>query len=189
MIPASGCVELFDAQNPGATLDKASDTGEGAKVGIDDEITFTVTVGNTGGAVISGPVVDTLPAGLTVVPGSITGGGVASEDGQSVTWQVTLVPGQTLTFQYKAIVGEDVVDGQSLVNVATFLGLTDQTTHVVVVPELIAGVEDDEEAVVAGEEIAATGADGIGMTLSIAVLALLGGGLMVAVARRRRWVS
>ena len=49
--------------------------------------------------------------------------------------------------------------------------------------------EEPEEAVVAGEEIAATGADGIGTTLTIAMLVLLAGGLMVAVARAQEVVS
>ena len=58
-----------------------------------DVITFSVTVGNIGGAVISGPVVDTLPLGLKALAGTATGGGVISADGRSVTWQVTLAPG------------------------------------------------------------------------------------------------
>jgi uncharacterized repeat protein (TIGR01451 family) len=104
------------------TLDESSGPGEGT-VELDDVITFSVTVGNVGGAVISGPVVDTLPLGLKAVAGTVTGGGVISADGRSVTWQVTLAPAASLTFRYEAeVVDAEVVDGQTLVNVATFLG-------------------------------------------------------------------
>jgi hypothetical protein len=142
-----------------------------------------VTVGNIGGAVISGPVVDTLPLGLKAVSGTATGGGVISADGRSVTWQVTLAPAASLTFFYQAeVVDAEVVDGQVLVNVATFLGLSDSTTHTVEIPEAIAGIEEE---VVAAEEIAATGAGGVGGTVSVALLMMLAGGLMVVLARRR----
>ena len=152
----------------------------------DDVITFTVTVGNIGGAVISGPVVDTLPAGLSPCRAA-TGGGAISTDGRSVTWQVTLAPAASLTFFYQAeVVDAEVTDGQTLVNVATFLGTADSTTHTVDIPEdaVIAAVEDEEEAV-AAEEIAATGANGTGRTVSVALLMMLAGGLMVVVGRRR----
>ena len=132
---------------------------------------------------ISGPVVDTLPSGLKVVAGTITGGGVPSADGRSVTWQVTLAPATSLTFFYQAeVVDSEVVDGQVLVNVATFLGLQDTTTHTVDIPAVVAGVEEE---VVASEEIAATGANGIGPILTAALLALLAGGLLVVLGRRR----
>ena len=46
--------------------------------------------------------------------------------------------------------------------------------------------EDEAEAVVASEEaLASTGANGVGTTLTIALLTLLAGGLMVAASRRR----
>ena len=67
-------------------------------------------------------------------------------------------------------------------NVAPFLGLRDSTTHTVVVPDAVGGVE---EAVVASKEISATGAEGIGPILTVALLALLAGGLMVILEQRR----
>ncbi len=113
----------FGNYKPGVpTLDKASVPGDGLVL-VTDVITFSVTVGNIGGAVISGPVVDTLPPGLKALAGTATGGGVISTDGRSVTWQVTLAPAASLTFFYQAeVVDAEVVDGQTLVNVATFLG-------------------------------------------------------------------
>jgi len=164
------------------TLDKSSVPGN-SDVEIDDVITYTLTVGNVGGSVISGPLVDTLPAGLTLVAGSITGGGAPSSDGRSITWQVTLAPGASLSFSFQADVDEDVADGQLLVNVATFLGKQDSTTHTATIPAVIAGVEDEE--VVAAEEIAATGANGVGRTASVALMMMLAGGLMVVIGRRR----
>jgi uncharacterized repeat protein (TIGR01451 family) len=184
---ASGFTDVennFANYKPGVpTLDKSSVPADGA-VELDDVITFSVTVGNIGGAVISGPVVDTLPLGLKALPGTATGGGVISADGRTVTWQVTLAPAASLTFFYQAEgVDAEVVDGQTLVNVATFLGKSDSTTHTVEIPEaIVAGVEEE---VVAAEEIAATGASGVGGTLSVALLLMLTGGLMVVLARRR----
>ncbi len=92
---------------------------------------------------------------------------------------MTLAPAASLTFFYQAeVVDAEVVDGQTLVNVATFLGMSDSTTHTVEIPEaIVAGVEEEE--VVAAEEIAATGASGVGSLLTVAFLALLAGGLLV----------
>jgi len=94
--------------------------------------------------------------------------------------QLTLAPAVSLTFCYQTeVVDSEVVDGQVLVNVATFLGLRDTTTHIVSLPAVVAGVEEE---VVASEGIAATGANGIGPILPIALLA---GGLVVILDRRR----
>ena len=62
-------------------LDKTSAPADGvAQVAPGDLINYSVTVSNTGGLPITGPVVDTLPAGLTVVPTTITGGGTRQRD-------------------------------------------------------------------------------------------------------------
>jgi hypothetical protein len=64
--------------------------------------------------------------------------------------------------------------------------LTDQTTHPVFVVDEIEEVEEVEEEVVAGEEIADTGADNVGTLVATAILAMVLGGLMVTFDRRRR---
>ena len=142
-------------------------------------------MGNVGGLPITGPVVDNLPAGLTAVTGTVSGGGVVSNNGQTITWQVVnLAPGATLTFTYQAVVGAGVTTGQNLVNVVTFQGLQDSTTTPVELPP-VAGIE--EEVVAAEEEeIAATGANNVGNMVGAALLAMLAGGLMVTFGRRRR---
>ena len=181
-------VTVTNTRNGIPGIDKTATLPEGITIAEPgDVIDYSVTVSNVGGLPITGPVVDTLPVGLTVVPGTVFDGGTVSEDLRTITWQVTLAPGTSLVLRYQAEVGDNVTDGESLENVATFQGLEATTSTPVRLPP-VAPIED-EEAVVAGEEIAATGADGIGTTLTIAVLALLGGGLMVAVARRRRWLS
>ena len=128
-------------------LDKTSAPADGvAQVAPGDLINYSVTVSNTGGLPITGPVVDTLPAGLTVVPTTITGGGTAKATNTVITWQVVnLAPGATLTFTYQAVVGSGVTTGQNLVNVVTFQGLQDSTTTPVELPPVLP-IEDEESS-------------------------------------------
>ena len=178
-------VTVTNTRNGIPTLDKTSAIADGGpSVEPGDFINYSVTVSNTGGLPITGPVVDTLPAGLTVVPTTISSGGTANAALTVITWQVTLPPGASLTFTYQALVGEGVQTGQNLVNIATFQGLQDSTTTPVELPP-VAGIE--EEIVAAEEEeIAATGANNVGNMVGAALLAMLAGGLMVTFGRRRR---
>jgi LPXTG-motif cell wall-anchored protein len=59
--------------------------------------------------------------------------------------------------------------------------LQDQTVHPVAPVE---GIEEEE--VVDGEELADTGANGVGNLVGAALVAMLAGGLMVTFGRRRR---
>jgi uncharacterized repeat protein (TIGR01451 family) len=167
------------------TLDKTSAIEDGGPtVEPTDVINYTVTVGNTGGLPLTGPAVDNLPDGLTVVAGSVSGDGVVSNNGQTITWQVVdLAPGATLTFTYDAVVGEGVVDGQDLINVVTFLDLEDTTTTPVELPP-VEPIEEEEEPPV--DELADTGADRVGTVVTTALLSMLAGGLMITFGRRRR---
>ena len=152
-------VTVTNTRNGIPGLDKTSAPADGvAQVAPGDLINYSVTVSNTGGLPITGPVVDTLPAGLTVVPTTITGGGTPNATNTVITWQVVnLAPGATLTFTYQAVVGSGVTTGQNLVNVVTFQGLQDSTTTPVELPPVLP--IEDEEVVAAEEEIAATGAE------------------------------
>ena len=61
-------VTVTNTRNGIPGLDKTSAPADGvAQVAPGDLINYTVTVGNVGGLPITGPVVDTLPAGLTAV--------------------------------------------------------------------------------------------------------------------------
>ncbi len=181
-------VTVTNTRNGIPGLDKTSAIADGGPtVEPTDLIKYTVTVSNVGGLPITGPVVDTLPPGLTVVASTITGGGVPSADLTSITWNVTLAAGTSQTFTYQAVVGDSVVTGQALINVVTFQGLQDATTTPVELPP-VAGIEE-EEAVVAAEEdeaLAATGANNVGNMVGGALLIMLVGGLMVTFGRRRR---
>jgi uncharacterized repeat protein (TIGR01451 family) len=160
-------------------LDKSANPTEGTAVTVGQAITYTVVVSNKGGRDLTGPVVDTIPAGFDV--DSISDGGTLT-DGR-ITWNVTLAPGASRTFTYTGTVTGAAAD--TLVNTVAFAGLTDSTSHPVSVVSPEEDVIDDEE-VVAGEEIADTGADNVGTLVSTALLVMVLGGLMVTFDRRRR---
>jgi hypothetical protein len=127
--------------------------------------------------------VDTLPDGFVVDEASISDGGQLSADGTTITWQVTLAAGESKTFTYSGTVGPDAAD--ELLNVVVLTledgsTLQDQTVHPVAPVE---GIEEEEEPV---DEIADTGAAGVGTLVTTALLAMLAGGLMITFGRRRR---
>lgn len=67
-----------------------------------DTVTYTITYSNAGGDALSANLTDTLPAGVTLVAGSITGGGTAS--GSVITWALgSLAAGASasVSFQVK----------------------------------------------------------------------------------------
>ena len=95
-------------------------------------IDYSVKVGNTGNGPITGaPVVDTLPNSVSVVAGSVSDGGTVSQDGKSISWNVTLAPAESKTLTYSVTVDKAAPQGALLVNSVTFQNLTDTTTHVV----------------------------------------------------------
>jgi uncharacterized repeat protein (TIGR01451 family) len=117
---------------PVGQVDKTASPASGTVVGAGQVITYTVTARNTGAVPISGtPLVDRLPLGVSVVPGSVTGGGVLDATDRSVTWTVSLAPSQTATFSYRVTVDAGTAVDQTLVNRATFLQDDAVTTHTV----------------------------------------------------------
>jgi uncharacterized repeat protein (TIGR01451 family) len=184
--------------NPPAVLglDKSSPT-EGLDAAPGSEIAYQVVLTNKGGQAVTDNLVDTLPDGVTYVAGSAKRDGVAAEPtvaGQSLTWPgvtvgiddplTTGVNEGTTTFTYRVTVDLDVPGESELENVAAWSGLQDRTDHVT---PPVAPIEDEEsEEVVAGEEIADTGADNVGTLVATAILAMVLGGLMVTFDRRRR---
>ena len=90
------------ANPPGVPkLDKTANPTEGTTVAIGQTINYSILVTNTGGSTFTGPMVDTLPAGVTV-NGTISDGGVLN--GNTITWQVTLEAGASKTFTYPVLV-------------------------------------------------------------------------------------
>jgi fimbrial isopeptide formation D2 family protein/uncharacterized repeat protein (TIGR01451 family) len=121
---------------PNPTLDKfanpATTDASPTIVQPGTQINYSVKVGNTGNfPITNAPVVDTLPNNVSVVTGTISDGGTLSGDGKSITWTVTLAPGDSKTLTYAVKVDQAAPEGAFLVNTAKFQNLTDTTTHVV----------------------------------------------------------
>jgi uncharacterized repeat protein (TIGR01451 family) len=111
---------------------KTSVPASGTVVPAGSTIAYTVTVSNTGQVpIVNAPVVDTLPAFVTAVPGSVSDSGVLSADGRTITWTVSLPVGGSKAFTYTGLVGANAPPNSQLVNKATFLLKDSTTTHVV----------------------------------------------------------
>ncbi len=160
------------ANPPGVvTMDKTADPAEGTTVKVGDTITYSIEVRNTGGSTFTGPLTDDLPTGFTLDESSISDSGTVS--GSTITWNLTLAAGETITVTYSGTVNKSAKD--ELVNTATLTTpegpITDQTRHPVKggTPPL-----------------AHTGADAVSPILLAALLTILGGTLLITWGRRRR---
>ncbi len=120
----------FTNEPDGQRIDKSAVVAEGTAVEAGEQITYSVKVDNVSSVdTASGDVVDTLPAGVSLVSGSISDAGKANADGTTVTWSdVSLAPSASRTFTYKVTV-EAGFGTQTLVNRVTWLGQSDQTVH------------------------------------------------------------
>ena len=139
--PPLNCpVEQAPVVAPKPAITKTVNVGNDATVPVGDQLTFTVTLSNAGNAPATGDVVDTLPANVDPVPGSFTKDGAAfapaSITADTITWTgVTVAAGQTVTLVYKVTV-LDAAAGTTLVNKATWQGLSASTTDSVSVGEI-----------------------------------------------------
>ncbi len=114
----------------GGGVQKTANPADGSVVEPGTTIAYTVTVLNTGRVALTDrPVVDTLPSYVSVVAGTVSGGGVVSSDGRTITWSVTLAADATRTFTYTGLVDANAPPGTVLVNRVTFEGQTDTTSH------------------------------------------------------------
>ena len=120
----------FTNEPDGQRIDKSAVVAEGTAVEVGEQITYSVKVDNVASVdTASGDVVDTLPAGVSLVTGSISDGGKANVDGTTITWaDVSLAPKATKTFTYKVTVNAGF-GTPTLVNKVTWLGQSDQTVH------------------------------------------------------------
>jgi uncharacterized repeat protein (TIGR01451 family) len=119
-----------------AVLDiaKTASPASGTIVQRGDQIDYTVTVTNTGlAAALAQTVTDTLPANVTVVPGSISPA-AQTADATDIVWSVDVPaasesgPG-TVVLKYSATVDADAPLGSTQTNVATLGDHTSTTDH------------------------------------------------------------
>ena len=115
---------------PGPRVAKVADPATGSVVQPGSTITYTVTVSNVGDVpIVNGPVVDTLPANVTAVAGSVSDGGTVSADGRTVNWSVDLAAGASKQLTYKVTVDVGAPPGADLVNRVVFFDQQATTTH------------------------------------------------------------
>ena len=130
-----------------------------------DVLRYAVTTRNDGDdAAVGLGVTDAVPAGSTLVPGSLTGpGGTAAADGRSVAFAAgTLAPGASTAAGFDVTVDAGVDDGFVVSNAATASGtgatagrpvsaVSPTVTSVVRVPPVLPTIEVTPETPTAGE--------------------------------------
>ncbi|HTI72493.1 MAG TPA: carboxypeptidase regulatory-like domain-containing protein [Candidatus Limnocylindria bacterium] len=84
---------------PILALSKSVDVNQ-ANVG--DQVTFTLTLSNTGGAATNVMIFDTLPEGLDYL-GMVSGPTPGNASARSISWQLSLVPAGSQTLAYRAV--------------------------------------------------------------------------------------
>ncbi|NJN66887.1 MAG: DUF11 domain-containing protein [Chloroflexaceae bacterium] len=105
-------------KNPVINFDK---TVSAATARPGDPLTYRL-VTSGGGAATEFDLTDTLPAGLTYVEGSMTGGGTYSTGAREISYHGIVSSTQTVTITYQATVDRDVADGTIIANSATATG-------------------------------------------------------------------
>lgn len=165
------------------TLEKTVDSASAVP---GDQLTYTVTVGNTGTrASVPTTVTDTLPDGVTFV--SADNGGVYDSSTRTVTWAVPAIPrDDSLVFTVTVTV-DARQDDTSILNSATLINPAGYSPPVIVDPcpadpNLACALT---EVPVTPTVLGLTGSEVSGVIVGAAVLALVAGVAAVWVARRR----
>lgn len=115
-----------DLSTPRLAVAKSVTDLDGGDVKPGDVLRYSVTTSNGGDDAANGVVVqDAVPAGTTLMPGSLTGpGGSAAADRRSVGFALgTLGPGASATVGFDVIVGADAPNGFVVRNVASTSGV------------------------------------------------------------------
>jgi uncharacterized repeat protein (TIGR01451 family) len=100
-----------------------------------DTLTYTIALRNDGPVSITASLSNTLPASLTMIPGSLTGPSAALEAGLAVysptgqiSWEGPLGPGSSVTVTYRVTVATGLPALTPITN-TVLLGLEDQAIH------------------------------------------------------------
>lgn len=166
----------------GYTFSKTADPKAGTIVKPGDRIHYTVTVTQTGDAATHATVVDDLSKVLddaTWTDDAAATSGTVKRDGDTLRWTGELAPGQVVTVTYSVR-----VNGHGDQRIANVVTSPDAAAACVPAADGNPGCRTDHtvDPPIAG--LAATGSDSAGWLLL--GLGLIGGGLAVAIARRRR---
>ncbi len=176
-------------------LVKESSPATGQPVVTGQTVGYSITVRNGGDtAVVGETLVDTLPTGVELISGSINpSNGVYNAAARTITWKLDLAAASgttpaTATFTYQVTVTRT---SGSIVNSVSWVerSLTASTTHPVT-QGTVGGIEETpdepDNAVGGSEDLPTTGADDAVSVAGIGLLAMVLGGLMVGLGRRRR---
>ncbi|RQO77925.1 hypothetical protein DBR40_08170, partial [Pedobacter sp. KBW01] len=109
-------------------------------------LTYALQVRNTGGSALNGvTITDELPAGLTYVPGSVSGYGTVT--GNSLKWTINMQPNSSTVLTFDAKVTPDVNSYNTIKNVATMTA----PNGTVIKPEVIMDVDKSADLVITKE--------------------------------------
>jgi uncharacterized repeat protein (TIGR01451 family) len=117
---------------PDLSLEKTADPETGSIVQPGQQIDYTVSVPNIGDADATEiTMVDTLPADVTPVDGSISDGGVYDATAGTITWVISIAADSTTEVTYSVTVDMTAEQGETLHNTVQVGSLTATTDHVV----------------------------------------------------------
>jgi gliding motility-associated-like protein/uncharacterized repeat protein (TIGR01451 family) len=109
-------------------------------------LTYSLTVKNTGGSALNGvTITDELPAGLTYVPGSVSGYGTVM--GNSLKWTINMQANSSTVLTLDAKVAPDVNSYNTIRNVAVMTAPNGKTLN----PEAIINVDQSADLMVTKE--------------------------------------
>ncbi|WP_175634391.1 DUF7507 domain-containing protein [Pedobacter ghigonis] len=116
------------------------------KAQANEVLTYALQVRNTGGSALNGvTITDELPAGLTYVPGSVSGYGTVT--GNSLKWTINMQPNSSTVLTFDAKVAPDVNSYNTIKNVATMTA----PNGTVIKPEVIMDVDKSADLVITKE--------------------------------------
>ncbi len=109
-------------------------------------LTYSLTVKNTGGSALNGvTITDELPAGLTYVPGSVSGYGTVM--GNSLKWTINMQANSSTVLTLDAKVAPDVNSYNTIKNIAVMTAPNGKTLN----PEAIINVDQSADLMVTKE--------------------------------------
>jgi len=98
-------------------LTKAANPAEGVLPG--DVVTYTLTLANNGNDPLIIALTDPIPAGVTYVAGSVTGGASLQDPPARIVWEGVLAKGAQQTITFKVTINADVARGSLITNTVT----------------------------------------------------------------------